>query len=448
MSVIPTKIKNKELVEKRRHQIIQGSIKLFSKKGFHKSTLKEIAEVSGVSHGSIYDYINTKEDLFFLIQDVLFNYLDTEINRTFELPKEPLEKLRSLLEAEFNNIRKWKESILLIYQESHILRKSTLKKLLTRERGHISKWESVLDECIQKGLFRTFNVRLVANLIKMMIDTWVLKAWDLKGYTTQSELERTILDILIYGLIEDKDSLARSSSMTTELQGKQVALMNGGTEIGTAISSFLLSKGAKVAIQGKRSKDLMSRFPIKPSEKDSNISFFDADKNTFEEILMAQGSAQIIIHDLSAGNSNHIRIEENLRSAQHVAITSKEKMLRSGVKRIIYLAPWAWDRNSDPIIYEIVRAGTIALTKTLAREMAASKINVNCIVPGFIQTARSKTVEKEIGEEVLDDIPMGYLGEVSDIIEALSFLLSDASRYVTGQVLSVCGGTDLLSEGN
>ena len=62
---IPTTVKNKDLVEKRRRQIVLAAIKLFSKKGFHKTTLKELAEEAGLSHGNVYDYVGSKEDIFF-----------------------------------------------------------------------------------------------------------------------------------------------------------------------------------------------------------------------------------------------------------------------------------------------------------------------------------------------------------------------------------------------
>jgi len=216
MSIIPTSIKNRELVEKRREQIVLGAIKLFTRKGFYKSTLEGLAKESGLSHGSIYDYINTKEDIFSLIHDFLYKHLDAELSETFQESNEPLEKLRQLIRADFNLMDQWAHTILLIYQESHILNKERLKELLAKEREHIAKYESVLEECIQKEVFRKFNVRLVANFIKLMLDAWAIKQWDLKGHITRPEMEKAIFDILIYGLIKERDTRVKSQESKKE----------------------------------------------------------------------------------------------------------------------------------------------------------------------------------------------------------------------------------------
>ena len=69
--MIPTKVKNKKLVEKRREQIVLAAIKLFAQKGFHKTSLRDLAEEAGISHGNFYDYIGTKQDIFFLIHEFI-----------------------------------------------------------------------------------------------------------------------------------------------------------------------------------------------------------------------------------------------------------------------------------------------------------------------------------------------------------------------------------------
>jgi AcrR family transcriptional regulator len=215
MPRIPTRIKDEKLVEKRREQIVEGAIKLFAEKGFFRSTLDELAEVSGLSHGSIYAYINTKEDIFSLIHDVLYRHLDEEITKTYGEPDDPIKKLHQLVRADFNLMDHWAKTILLLYQESHILNKERLKDLLAKEREHISKYEAVLEECIQKGVFRKINVRLVANLIKLMLDAWAIKQWDLKDHVTRKEMEKAILDLLTYGLTKDRGNGVRSKQKRT-----------------------------------------------------------------------------------------------------------------------------------------------------------------------------------------------------------------------------------------
>jgi len=92
--------------------------------------------------------------------------------------------------------------------------------------------------------------------------------------------------------------------------------------------------------------------------------------------------------------------------------------------------------------YRIIKAGTIALTQALASRLASSRINVNCIVPGYIGGVKRSGMATGKNSEVIDHIPIGYLGEVQDIVETVYFLISDSSKYLTGQVLGVAGGLD------
>ena len=127
MSDIPTTIKNKALVEKRRGQIVLAAIKLFSKKGFHQTTLRELSDEAGVSCGNIYDYVGSKNDIFYLIHEYLCDKAFDELNRAVEMVGDPCEKLRRMIRAEFNLMDQWSDGILLLYQEGHVLKKPFLK---------------------------------------------------------------------------------------------------------------------------------------------------------------------------------------------------------------------------------------------------------------------------------------------------------------------------------
>lgn len=203
---VPTTIKNEKLVQKRREQIILAAIKLFSEKGFHKTTLRDLSKECRISHGNIYDYIGNKEHILHLIHEFMADLAENMLNGIINSDASPIEKLQQMIRGEFNLMFQWADVILLIYQESHILDKNLMRKLLGRERNHISKFEFVLRECIERGQLRKCNVRIVSNLIKMMIDGWVLKRWDLKGYSTQLEMERHIVSLLFDGLIKQKDT--------------------------------------------------------------------------------------------------------------------------------------------------------------------------------------------------------------------------------------------------
>ena len=458
MPIIPTTIKSKELVEKRREQIVLAAINLFAKKGFHKSTLRELSEVAGISHGNIYDYVGTKEDIFFLLHEFVDKLATDALHRSMKNIDDPVEKLRRMVRSEFNLMYQWSDAILLIYQECHILNKPLLKRLLERESAHVRLYEIVLQECIKKGLLLDCNTKAVANLIKVMVDAWVLKRWDLREHVTQSEMERSILDLIFNGLINVKSSKSRDLENKDSLQGKTALFINSGTILGQAISSFLLSKGAKLAVYAdgvKGNKD----FPALMKKRSEKEHFYSSKEDgSITQDLLRQivddfGPIDIVIQDLGIANmetttsernipSAGKRLETNFSLAQNISKTLETEINRNGCGRILYLAPWAWDKYSDPLRYETVKSGAIALTQTVAKIMAPLRVTVNCIIPGFIRTTRPSMIEKDRGTELMDEIPLGHLGEISDVLDAVSFLISDSSKYLTGQVLEVAGGMD------
>jgi len=454
-SVVPTTVKNPELVEKRREQIVLAAIKLFSQKGFHKTTLRDLAEESGLSQGNIYDYVGTKEDIFFLIHQFAAGSAMAAIKKSIENIRDPMEKFRRLIRAEFNTMDQLADAIMLIYQEGHILDKPFLRNLLQKERAHLELFEVVIEECQEKGLLKDCNPRVVSNLIKSMVDAWVLKRWDLRGYATALEMEESILNLLFKGSLvqEPHGTLYRDNS--SPLAGKSALVVNAGTFLGTAVLSFLASHDVRLvahldAVRKKR------EYPVIPADGKNITCFFEKDHGPltpelFRQIETEFGPMDMCIHDMGIGNLRMAtttgektaagrRLEENLACAENLAPTVHEEMSKRSAGRVIYLAPWSWDRYANPIRYETVTGGIIALTKTLAKTMAQHQVNVNCILPGFIKTIRPSRIEKEVANDLIEQIPARRLGEVSDLTDSVLFLAGDASKYLTGQVLRCTGG--------
>ena len=96
--------------------------------------------------------------------------------------------------------------------------------------------------------------------------------------------------------------------------------------------------------------------------------------------------------------------------------------------------------NAGQANYSASKAGVIGLTKTIAREFAQRGINVNAIAPGYIETPMTEVLAEKVKEELKRLIPMERLGKPEDVAEAVLFLVSEESNYITGQVLNVNGG--------
>lgn len=96
--------------------------------------------------------------------------------------------------------------------------------------------------------------------------------------------------------------------------------------------------------------------------------------------------------------------------------------------------------NAGQCNYAASKAGVIALTKSVAKELASRNIRANAVAPGFIKTKMTDALPEEIRKKMLEAIPLARFGEPEDVADVVLFLASDASSYVTGQVISICGG--------
>lgn len=96
--------------------------------------------------------------------------------------------------------------------------------------------------------------------------------------------------------------------------------------------------------------------------------------------------------------------------------------------------------NAGQCNYAASKAGVVALTKSAARELATRNVRVNAVAPGFIQTRMTDVLPEDVRKKMLESIPMGRFGTADDVANVVLFLASDASSYMTGQVLPICGG--------
>ena len=131
----------------------------------------------------------------------------------------------------------------------------------------------------------------------------------------------------------------------------------------------------------------------------------------------------------------------NLKGTFNCTKAAVKHMVKRRSGRIINIASVVGEMgNAGQANYAASKAGIIGLTKTIAREYAQRGINVNAVAPGYIETPMTEALPEKVKEELKRQIPMARLGTPLDVANAIYFLVSDASSYITGQVLNVNGG--------
>jgi 3-oxoacyl-[acyl-carrier protein] reductase len=134
-------------------------------------------------------------------------------------------------------------------------------------------------------------------------------------------------------------------------------------------------------------------------------------------------------------------LQTNLVSAVLCSREAAKLMMRARTGSIIQISSVVGEMgNAGQVAYAAAKAGMIGLTKSLAKELASRNVRVNAVTPGYIETDMTGALNETQKKAITDNIPLGKLGQTTDIAELVGFLASPASQYITGQVIGVNGG--------
>lgn len=242
-----------------------------------------------------------------------------------------------------------------------------------------------------------------------------------------------------------------------ELKGK-VALVTGAAQgIGKAIALLLAQKGADIVVSDinlERAEETAREIEA-IDRKAMAIRVDVADFNEVERmvgaILERFGQIDILVNNAGIARDKLIlRMTEedwdavlnvNLKGTFNCTKAVIRHMSKQRRGKIVNIASVVGEMgNVGQANYSASKAGVIGFTKTIAREFAQRGINVNAIAPGYIETPMTELLPEKTKEELRRMIPMERLGRAEDVAEAVLFLVSETSSYITGQVLNVNGG--------
>ncbi|MGB3481085.1 MAG: SDR family NAD(P)-dependent oxidoreductase [Mycobacterium sp.] len=136
-------------------------------------------------------------------------------------------------------------------------------------------------------------------------------------------------------------------------------------------------------------------------------------------------------------------VEVNLVGMLNTTAAALPALRRSGTGRIISLTSRAWLGNFGSANYAASKGAIAGVSRSLALQLAADAVTVNCIAPGFVETPMSKSLPDNIIERVKQSIPVGRVGRPDDVARTVAYLAAPDAGYVTGQTITVCGGRSI-----
>ena len=187
---IQSNVKDSDLIERRREQILNASIQLFRAKGFHRATTREIASAAGFSIGTLYEYVRTKEDVLYLISDRIYAKV-SDVFATFNQNNVTIEYLQNVITQYIRLVDEMHDEFIIMYQETKSLPKEAISYVIEKELEMVGFFERVILRCIENGELNVSNqaAYFMANEIVTIGQSWAFRKW---AFSNRYSLEQFI----------------------------------------------------------------------------------------------------------------------------------------------------------------------------------------------------------------------------------------------------------------
>jgi 3-oxoacyl-(acyl-carrier-protein) reductase len=243
-----------------------------------------------------------------------------------------------------------------------------------------------------------------------------------------------------------------------ELKGKVCLVTGGSRGIGRAIVKAMAGAGANVAFTYQNSKEQAeelasscSQLGVRCRAYKANVAEYGEMESVVKQVIADLGPIAILVNNAGINRDRSFLkmtkgmwdevMRVNLDGVFHTTQLVAQDMVGAGWGRIINISSIVGQTgNFGQANYAATKGAVISLTETLARELARKGITVNAVAPGFIETDMVSGMPEAALSQVKAMTPMGRLGKPEEIADAVVFLASPRSSYVTGQVLGVNGG--------
>jgi len=248
------------------------------------------------------------------------------------------------------------------------------------------------------------------------------------------------------------------------LEGKKAIVTGAARGIGEAIALKLAEHGADIAFtfvsnssieKADALRDKLKGYGVNARAYQSNAADFAACATLVEEVVKEFGTVDICVNNAGISRDNLLLrmtpeqwdevMTSNLKSVYNVTRSVIRPMMKAKKGSIINMSSIIGIRgNAGQSSYAASKAGIIGFSKSIALELGSRNIRCNAIAPGFIETDMTNYLkEGENSKTWLEKIPLGRFGNAEEVANITLFLASDLSSYITGQVISACGGLNI-----
>lgn len=244
---------------------------------------------------------------------------------------------------------------------------------------------------------------------------------------------------------------------------EKVAIITGGSRgIGEAIARKFAANGANIAFsyvssdeKAKSLEEELSATGIKAKAYKSNAALYGDCENMVNEVARDFGKIDVCVNNAGISRDNLLLrmteeqwnevIQTNLSSVYNMTKQVIRPMMKARSGSIINMSSIIGMKgNAGQSSYAASKAGIIGFTKSIAAELGSRNIRCNAIAPGFIETDMTHYLkEGEAAKSFLEKIPLGRFGQGDEVANVALFLASALSSYLTGQVISTCGGLNM-----
>lgn len=250
--------------------------------------------------------------------------------------------------------------------------------------------------------------------------------------------------------------------ISIDLSGKTAVITGSARGIGRAIAEKLAEAGANIVVSDitaetgeVTAKEISEKYNVKTIFVEANVTKEEDNVKLVDKAIETFGSLDIMVNNagitkdglfMRMSESDFARVVDiNLKGAFLGAHAAYLKMMKQRSGTIINMASViGLTGNLGQANYAASKAGLIGMTKSIAAEAAKRGVRCNAIAPGYIRSEMTDILKEDVKQAILDKVPMGTMGTTEDVANAVLFLSSDLSSYITGKTITVDGGMVMI----